>query len=125
MVFDGAAVSDLGDGRVRRAPLEADRLAVAIPDGEADALVDGIGEKIDDAPAARVEVNLDDVALGVAEEAGLVALIGSGIVEACFGEAKNRLDPGLASGSTSDQRTGNGASERERPSARAELRHRQ
>src|SRR5438045_55816 len=60
-----------------------------------------------DASAARVEVNLDDIAFGVAEEASLVTLIRRGVVETLLGEAENGLDACLGCGGCgSQQETG-------------------
>src|SRR6185436_12015591 len=56
LVLDGAPVPRLGDYRVGSSPLETDRLAGAIAEGEPDALVHGVGEEIDDAAASCIEI---------------------------------------------------------------------
>ena len=99
--------------RVGRSPLEANRLAVSIADREADALIDCVRQQGDDATAARIEIDLDDVSLGVAEEAGLVALLSRRVIETRFRKTEYRLDArlGCSLGGANDKK----ARQREKP----------
>jgi hypothetical protein len=81
----------LGDHRVRRSPLQENGLAGSISDRESGALIHGVGEEIHDPPAPRVEIDLDDVAFGIAEKSGLISLIRGRIIQARFGECEHWL----------------------------------
>src|SRR2546428_769114 len=94
-VLNRAATASLRDDGVWRSPLETNRLSGAVSNGETRALVDGVGEKIHDTSAASVQIDLDYVPFRIAEEAGLVTLIGGGIVETLLRKAEDRLDMGL------------------------------
>src|SRR5258705_408927 len=56
---------------------------------EADALVLRVGHEVNDALSAGVEVDLQRVAGGVAEEARLIARVGGRIVEPALGEGEH------------------------------------
>ena len=113
LVLNRATISGLRDDGVRRSPLETNRLSGAVSNGETRALVDGVGEKIHDTSAPRIEIHLDYVPFSVAEEAGLVSLIGSGIVESLLRKAEHRLDVRL--GRRRHSAHENGTSKRDKP----------
>src|ERR1700674_6068247 len=74
-----------------RSPPEPNPLARSIPDGESNAFVHGIREEIYHAAAPRIEVDLNNVPLCIAEETRLIPLIRGGIVEPRLGEGEHGL----------------------------------
>jgi len=60
--------------------VEARWSARGIPRREPDALVEAVGQQLNDAAAARLDVDLDRVSLRVAIEARLIPLIRRGVV---------------------------------------------
>ena len=91
LVFYRPSHTRLGNDSVGRTPFQPQWLTSAIADGKAYALVDSICQQVYYPPAARIEINLDDVAFCVAEESRLVPLIRGRIVEARFRERQHRL----------------------------------
>jgi hypothetical protein len=91
LVLDRPAITGLRNDRVRRSPLEANRLAGPIPNGEPNALIHRVRQQIHDPAPSRVEVYLHDVSFRVAEEACLVTLIRGGVVETLLREGEHWL----------------------------------